>query len=202
MQSWPPPSSSVRRGEGKKSGYDCTSILKLCISCRALRRNLLHKIAIKPKLCVILPSTIVCFNRKMTIRKCLLLIVGALVSVCMQAQSTLYERYINRYSAMAVDQMQRYGVPASITLAQGLLESAAGTSRLAKEGNNHFGIKVGGSWNGPYMVMADDRPDDKFRVYHSASESFEDHSKFLRNNRRTLRFYVHSWWPAPPRQKP
>lgn len=120
----------------------------------------------------------------MTIRKCLLLIVGALVSVCMQAQSTLYERYINRYSALAVDQMQRYGVPASITLAQGLLESAAGTSRLAKEGNNHFGIKVGGSWNGPYMVMADDRPDDKFRVYHSANESFEDHSKFLRNNRR------------------
>ncbi len=62
----------------------------------------------------------------------------------LKAQSSLYERYIGQYSSMAVDQMHRYGVPASITLAQGLLESAAGTSRLATKGNNHFGIKCGG----------------------------------------------------------
>ncbi len=108
------------------------------------------------------------------------------------AQSALYNRYINQYSDMAVDQMHRYGIPASITLAQGLLESAAGTSRLAREANNHFGIKVGGTWTGPYMVMADDRPDDKFRVYRSAKESYEDHSKFLRNGRRYAFLFSYS----------
>lgn len=100
------------------------------------------------------------------------------------AQSSLYERYIDRYHSMAIDQMERYGVPASITLAQGLLESAAGTSRLATQGNNHFGIKCGGRWNGPYMLMTDDAPDEKFRVYKNASESYEDHSRFLRDNQR------------------
>lgn len=101
-----------------------------------------------------------------------------------QAQTDIYRRYIDRYSEMAVDQMRRYGVPASITLGQGLLESAAGQSRLAREANNHFGIKVGGSWTGPYIVMADDRPDDRFRVYRSVEASYEDHSQFLRNNKR------------------
>ena len=85
---------------------------------------------------------------------------------------------------MAIDQMKRYGIPASITLAQGLLESAAGQSRLAKEANNHFGIKVSGYWTGPYIVKSDDRPDDKFRVYGSPAESYEDHSKFLRSGKR------------------
>ena len=80
--------------------------------------------------------------------------------------------------------MKRYGIPASITLAQGLLESAAGQSRLAKEANNHFGIKVSGYWTGPYIVKSDDRPDDKFRVYSSPAESYEDHSKFLRSGKR------------------
>ena len=102
----------------------------------------------------------------------------------LKAQSSLYERYIGQYSSMAVDQMHRYGVPASITLAQGLLESAAGTSRLATKGNNHFGIKCGGVWSGPYMLMTDDAPNEKFRVYGNAAESYEDHSKFLRNGRR------------------
>lgn len=100
------------------------------------------------------------------------------------AQTTLYERYISKYADMAVEQMERYGVPASITLAQGLLESAAGTSRLATKGNNHFGIKCGGTWKGPYMLMTDDAPNEKFRVYKNASESYEDHSKFLRYGRR------------------
>lgn len=100
------------------------------------------------------------------------------------SQNTKYDQYIRRYSGMAVEQMNRYGIPASITLAQGLLESGAGTSRLATQGNNHFGIKVSGSWDGPYMIMADDCPNDRFRVYDSAKESYEDHSLFLRNNRR------------------
>lgn len=117
-------------------------------------------------------------------RRLLLLLYLCLLSGSLCAQSSLYQAYIERYSAMAVDQMHRYGVPASITLAQGLLESAAGTSRLATQGNNHFGIKCGGVWKGPYMLMNDDAPNEKFRVYGSAAESYEDHSKFLRNGRR------------------
>lgn len=120
----------------------------------------------------------------MTIRKYLLLFVSIITLSSAQAQSGLYERYIQQYAGMAVDQMHRYGIPASITLAQGLLESAAGTSQLAREANNHFGIKVSGCWTGPYLIKSDDRPDDKFRVYTSVSDSYEDHSKFLRNGRR------------------
>ena len=92
--------------------------------------------------------------------------------------------YVENYKDMAVDQMHRYHIPASITLAQGICESGAGQSRLAREGHNHFGIKVGTNWTGPYMIVADDRPDDRFRVYRTDDESFEDHSKFLRNNQR------------------
>ena len=100
------------------------------------------------------------------------------------AQNSLYEQYINRYSSMAVDQMNRYRIPASITLAQGLLESSAGTSRLARQGNNHFGIKCGGSWRGRYMLVNDDAPNERFRVYSSVRESYEDHSRFLTEHRR------------------
>lgn len=108
----------------------------------------------------------------------------SLLPLCGKAQVSLYERYIATYSDMAVEQMERYGVPASITLAQGLLESRAGTSRLATRGNNHFGIKCGGTWKGPYMLMTDDAPNEKFRVYRNARESYEDHSRFLRYGRR------------------
>lgn len=93
-------------------------------------------------------------------------------------------KYVERYKDMAIEQMRRYRVPASITLAQGICESNAGNSRLAREANNHFGIKVGTNWTGRYIVVADDRPDDRFRVYSSVAESYEDHSKFLRNNNR------------------
>ena len=100
------------------------------------------------------------------------------------AQGPTYERYIERYAPEAVNQMKKYGIPASITLAQGLLESAAGTSTLARKGNNHFGIKCGGTWKGPYMLRNDDAPNEKFRVFLIALESYEDHSLFLRNGRR------------------
>ena len=99
------------------------------------------------------------------------------------AAQSLYEQYIARYKDMAIEQMQRYGIPASITLAQGLLESGAGTSMLATKANNHFGIKVGGSWTGPYVEKDDDRANERFRKYRSAAESFEDHSKFLQQPR-------------------
>ena len=99
------------------------------------------------------------------------------------AQNSVYQQYVARYHTMAVDQMKRYGVPASITLAQGLLESNAGRSMLAVKANNHFGIKVGGDWTGPYVVKSDDRPDDRFRKYRSVEESYDDHSLFLRRPR-------------------
>jgi len=80
---------------------------------------------------------------------------------------------------MAIDQMQRYRIPASITLAQGLLESNAGRSTLAVVANNHFGIKTGGQWSGPYILRNDDAPNEQFRKYNSAADSYEDHSRFL-----------------------
>lgn len=94
-----------------------------------------------------------------------------------------YEDYIERYGGMAVEQMRLYGVPASITLAQGLLESAAGRSTLAMEGNNHFGIKCHKEWSGASMLRNDDAPDECFRVYDSPEDSFRDHSLFLRRQR-------------------
>ena len=108
----------------------------------------------------------------------------AVMSLLAQSGQSVQWRYIENYKDMAVDQMQRYRIPASITLAQGLIESGSGQSRLAREAHNHFGIKVGMNWTGPYIVMADDRPDDRFRKYRTDDESYEDHSRFLRNNQR------------------
>ena len=96
-----------------------------------------------------------------------------------QRPNQAYWDYIECYRSMAQDQMQRHRIPASITLAQGLLESAAGRSELATKANNHFGIKVGVGWTGPWVVKSDDRPDDRFRKYNSVAESYEDHSQFL-----------------------
>lgn len=92
---------------------------------------------------------------------------------------TPQEIYIEKYSSLAVEEMYRSGVPASITLAQGLLESRYGLSELAAEGNNHFGIKCH-NWNGGRMYYDDDRKGECFRKYDTAEESFRDHSDFLR----------------------
>ena len=94
------------------------------------------------------------------------------------------ERYVLQYSAIAVEQMKRHGIPASITLAQGLLESGAGKSRLATEANNHFGIKADSRWNGNTYSHLDNGNWHKFRVYKSAEKSYEDHSLFLVGNSR------------------
>lgn len=110
-----------------------------------------------------------------------------LLSVCMlvQAQRTnqAYWTYIDKYKDWAIEQMNQYHIPASITLAQGLLESNAGRSTLATQANNHFGIKVGSSWTGPYVLRDDDARNEKFRKYKSARESYIDHSKFLQGKR-------------------
>ena len=104
------------------------------------------------------------------------------VPVCF-AQS-VQEEYIKKYCQIAVDEMVRTGVPASITLAQGILESGSGTSQLSIKGNNHFGIKCHSDWTGGKMYMDDDAKNECFRMYHNASESFRDHSDFLRGNQR------------------
>ena len=89
-----------------------------------------------------------------------------------------YQNYINTYRDVAIYEMLKYGIPASITMAQGILESGAGQSELAQKGNNHFGIKCH-DWRGPSMKRDDDEAGECFRVYASPFESYEDHSKFL-----------------------
>lgn len=100
--------------------------------------------------------------------------------LCSADDSTPQQKYVDKWAATAVKEMYRSGVPASITLAQGILESRSGQSPLAAEGNNHFGIKCHSDWKGKTMKVDDDRRGECFRVYGSAEESFRDHSDFLR----------------------
>lgn len=88
--------------------------------------------------------------------------------------------YIEKYSSLAIEEMYRTGVPASITLAQGLLESGNGRSELAVKGNNHFGIKCHNTWTGAKVYHDDDAKGECFRKYDNPEESFRDHSDFLR----------------------
>lgn len=93
--------------------------------------------------------------------------------------------YILQFKQIALDQEREFGIPAPITLAQGILESGAGKSGLTQKSNNHFGIKKGTGWNGPLCYAWDDDPQKSpFRVYSSAAESYRDHSIFLKNNGR------------------
>ena len=94
------------------------------------------------------------------------------------------EAYIEKYYKIAMREMNDYGIPASITLAQGILESAAGTSRLAVQANNHFGIKCHNDWSGEKIYHDDDKNNECFRKYTRAEESFVDHSQFLKDRAR------------------
>ena len=113
----------------------------------------------------------------------LLIIVSLSVTVGAQNANQRYTDYIDRWKDVAISEQEQHGIPASITLAQGLLESGAGSSRLATEGNNHFGIKCHKDWQGETMLRDDDAPNECFRVYESAHESFADHSRFLLRKR-------------------
>lgn len=93
------------------------------------------------------------------------------------AKSTSRQQYIDQYAEYAMEQMRRYGIPASVTLAQGIIESANGKSTLAETANNHFGVK--GTFNGAYVVAIDDKPNEKFKKYDNVGQSYEDHSKVL-----------------------
>ena len=105
------------------------------------------------------------------------------VIIPLKMRADVFEDYIAKYSDMAVAQMEEHHIPASITLAQGLLESSAGRSRLAREGNNHFGIKCHNGWQGETMLRDDDAPNECFRVYDNVEESYHDHSLFLKRER-------------------
>ena len=93
------------------------------------------------------------------------------------------ETYIEQWQDEAVRQMQKYGIPASITLAQGILESGNGVSELARRSNNHFGIKCHSTWTGKRTYHDDDEKGECFRVYDDATDSYEDHSHFLLRDR-------------------
>ena len=109
-------------------------------------------------------------------------VVSVIAADCAAAQDP-YHDYIAEYSGMAVEQQALHGIPASVTLAQGLLESAAGRSSLAVRGNNHFGIKCHSEWRGDTLLRNDDAANECFRSYATAAESFDDHSRFLLRKR-------------------
>ena len=119
-------------------------------------------------------------------KKQIISLVLILISFTLSAQTRnkQYEAYIKQYRDLAVEEMKKYHIPASITLAQGLLESGAGQSALARKSNNHFGIKCGGDWNGRTVSHNDDARGECFRAYKHPKQSYEDHSKFLASRSR------------------
>ena len=111
--------------------------------------------------------------------KLFLILIISCLTLQSQTRNKQYEDYIKKYRELAVEEMKKYHIPASITLAQGLLESGAGQSTLARKSNNHFGIKCGSDWNGKTVSHDDDARGECFRAYKHPKESYEDHSKFL-----------------------
>lgn len=102
--------------------------------------------------------------------------------------NTAYQTYIDQYKDLAIEEMLKYRIPASITLAQGLLESGAGLSELSVKGNNHFGIKCH-DWTGATTYHDDDATNECFRAYKNVYESYEDHSKFLATKPRYRKLF-------------
>lgn len=119
-------------------------------------------------------------------RKLLFFIILFQCTLIGYAQSSAdISAYISQYKQVALEQEKKYGIPAPITLAQGILESGAGKSMLTRNANNHFGVKAFGGWTGPvYLAWDDEKQKSRFRSYSSAMESYRDHSLFLKNNSR------------------
>ena len=107
------------------------------------------------------------------------LLILLIISPFLVVAQSKTESYISKYSSAAGVEMDRYGIPASITLAQGILESGNGESRLAIEGNNHFGIKCHNNWSGKTIIEDDDEKGECFRKYDKVADSYRDHSLFL-----------------------
>ena len=120
------------------------------------------------------------------IKAALLTLIGVISCVSLFGQYTeddIYA-YIERYKEPAINKMYEYKIPASITIAQGIFESACGMSHLAKDGNNHFGIKCHKDWEGDTILIDDDELQECFRKYTTVEESFNDHSLFLKTRPR------------------
>ena len=113
--------------------------------------------------------------------KKLILFSCVFITVAVHAQREKAEAYVNTYKELAITEMLRTGVPACITLAQGILESQFGESDLVKSSNNHFGIKCKTEWTGPRVYHDDDEKGECFRVYPSGADSYTDHSNFLKS---------------------
>jgi len=111
------------------------------------------------------------------------LFIGLVSVAFVHAQTISIEEYVNTYKEIAMKEMIRTGVPASITLAQGIVETENGNSKLVKKSNNHFGIKCKETWTGPSVSHDDDAPGECFRKYGNAEESYIDHSNFLRTRK-------------------
>jgi LysM repeat protein len=111
------------------------------------------------------------------------LFIALLSFTAASAQTITIEDYINTYKEIAIKEMIRTGVPASITLAQGIVETESGNSKLVKKSNNHFGIKCKETWTGPSVSHDDDAPGECFRKYENPEQSYVDHSDFLRTRK-------------------
>jgi len=118
------------------------------------------------------------------IRNCILFLLILVASASYGQSKQVVLDYINAYKDIAIAEMQRTGVPASITLAQGIHESGAGASQLVLESNNHFGIKCKSNWTGESVKHDDDAKGECFRKYTSAADSYKDHSDFLKSGQR------------------
>jgi LysM repeat protein len=120
----------------------------------------------------------------------ILLIFGFLFYKNAVSQTITVKQYIDTFKNIAMREMLEYKIPASITLAQGLLESGSGNSRLAKQGNNHFGIKCKKDWTGCTILEDDDALQECFRCYAKAEDSYKDHSRFLKENKRYAALFL------------
>ncbi|MBR5133069.1 MAG: glucosaminidase domain-containing protein [Alistipes sp.] len=125
------------------------------------------------------------FRQHNILRKALLSALFALSSLGLMAQQRITRsEYIAKWADVAIEHMEIYGIPASITMAQAIVESGWGNSTLARTANNHFGIKCGSSWTGGKVYHDDDAKGECFRAYDSAEESFADHAEFLNGRSR------------------
>ena len=129
---------------------------------------------------------------RLTLRILSLLLVLSVTGTTLgasQRKVPAYEKYIKQYSSLAVQHQKKYRIPASITLAQGLLESGAGRSELARKSNNHFGIKCHSDWRGGRVYHDDDLRGECFRKYKRVEDSYDDHSRFLAERSRYERLF-------------
>ncbi len=108
-----------------------------------------------------------------------------------QNRNTSAIEYIERYKSLAIEEMLLTGIPASITLAQGMHESANGTSQLARNANNHFGVKCSSNWSGKKYYRNGNRRNSCFRKYNSVQEAFKDRSRFLSNNKNYAKLFTY-----------